>query len=575
MNEDPILIIDAYLNHVREHLPESMVDEVIAELRGYMIEMAESLSGGDVTNASAKRVVARFGAPSELAKEYILPDVDTTERVDEAHQLQQEPEEDIQEQRRELSPASYTGTFLKFITIVLLWLVIYWTTITPFAIWWTTSPTILAPILQFGVVATAFIALLLKSKSRGLQLRSVMFWNWSGLQKLVTFPENLALEIYGTIVLVDIGLTILTVFGFVVLSGLYYLYATPMILFLIIHLVYAVRRLGNSDPVSFIRREYVVNVALLMLLNGVIAWGSTPWISNSLSPFLVWISLGYSTLILYQIVIRAQDLWWEVSGPSDNYPEKSPILSPEKKLLLNRTKRTALRTMVGIVASFSAIIIFGYLLLFLINTRIFGPLWNTHALMLVVWVSFLANASVGLALVYFGVRYYLVRSRGRTSVIGKRTRVEAFLDLLVIGVVVSIFLIPTWSYWVEELMSDVVSLSYDADPIFRFVFSIATFAWVLVLLIAIITRIVADLGDLKERGGDFANEVMALSGNLFMIGTALITGIYFMILTNPISYMPILNKVNVFSILSLAVLVIFAFQKSTAGAKLRWRREGT
>ncbi|TET09596.1 MAG: hypothetical protein E3J86_07680 [Candidatus Thorarchaeota archaeon] len=573
MNEDPILIIDAYLNHVREHLPESMVDEVIAELRGYMIEMAEGLSDGDVTNASAKRVEARFGAPSELAKEYILPDVDTTERVDEAHQLQQEPEEDIPEQWRELSPASYGGTFLKFITIAVLWIVIYWTTITPFSFWWFTSLAIFVPAFQFGLVATVIAAILLKSKARGLQLRSVTFSNWSCLQNLVTFPENLALEIYSTKVLVDIGLTILTVFGFVVLSGYYYLYATPMILFLIIHLVYAVRRLGNSDPVSFIRREYVVNVALLLFLNAVIAWGSTPWISNSMSPFLVWISLGYSTLLLYQIVTRAQDLWWEASGPSENYPERTSGLSQDaKRKLLNRTKRTALRSIGGIVASYSVTIIFGLLILFLTNTKISASIWNMHGIVLVIIASYFAIASVGLASVYFGVRYYLVRSRGRISVFGKRTRVEAAIDLLVTGAGLFIIIVSSL-YFFGRLGSDIIVRSYGAAPLFRLVLSIAITAWVPILLIALVARITADIGDLRERDSDFAQEAMVFSGYLFLIGAALMTGIYFMLLSYLNPYLTIVREMFMTLMFSYVALVLFAFQTSTAGAKLRWRKE--
>ncbi len=578
MNDDPLIIIEAYLGHVREHLPESMANEVIAELRGYMIEMIEALSDGAVTITSAKKVVARFGAPSELAKEYTLASSDSTESIIGVHGFQQEPQADIQEQRRELSPASYTGTFLKFITIAVLWLVICWTTITPFAIWWFASPAIFVPTLQFGVVATAFAALLLRSRIRGIQLRSVMFWNWSRFQKLVTFPENLGIEIYSTKVLIDIGLTILTAFGFILLSSsnsnFVMPFSIPTVLFLIAHLVYAVRRLGNSDPVSFVKREFVVNIALLLLLNVVIAWGSFPWTSGPLSPFLDFISFGYSTLILYQIVIRAQDLWWEASGPSDNYPERSSGLSQDaKRKLLNRTKRSALRTIGGIVTSYSVIIIFGLLILFLTNTRISASIWNMHGIVLVVYASFFAIASVGLASVYFGVRYYLVRSRGYTSVFGKRTRVEAAIDLLVTGVILFILIIPSWSYWAVVLVREIIGRSYGAEPLFRLVLSIATISWVLVLIIPIFSRIAADIGNLRERGGDFAEEAMVFSGNLFLIGAALMTGIYFMILTDLGSYIYILYQLEGILMLFYAVLVLFTFQKSTAGAKLRWRKK--
>ena len=570
MSEDPLMTIEAYLGHVREHLPESMADEVVAELRGYMIEMTEALSDGALTSTSAKKVVARFGAPSELAKEYVLSSSDSTESDMEVSQ--QELEEDMQEQRRELSPAGYAGTFLKFIIITVLWLVICWTTITPLAYWWAASPAIFAPTVQLGAVTTAITALLLRSKSRGLQLRSVMFRNWSGLQKLVTFPENLALEIYNAKVLVDIGLTILITFGLVVLSGYsYFGLVIPTVVFLIGHLVFAVRRFGNSDPVSFIRGEYVVNIGLLLSLNWLIAWGFYPWSSNLVSPFLVWILLGYSTLILYQIVIRTQDLWWEVAGFPD---EKSQGPSPDaKRKLLIRTKRTALRSIGGIGVTFSAIIVTGLLFPILTGTGIDWYIWNTRVAPLVVITSLFAITSVGLASLYFGVRYYLVRSRGRTSVFGKRTRVEAAIDLLVTGTVFTIVM-SSLGYWAGRLVSDVLGLSSGANPLVRLVLSTAIMAWVPFLFIAIVARIAADFGDLRESGGVFAREAMAFSGNLFLVEAALMTGIYFMLLSylgDP--YLPILSEMFVILMFSYAVLVLFAFQKSTARTKLKWKGE--
>ncbi|MBY8998727.1 MAG: hypothetical protein KGD60_13435 [Candidatus Thorarchaeota archaeon] len=577
MSEDPLMTIEAYLGHVREHLPESMADEVIAELRGYMIEMTEALSDGAVTSTAAKKVVARFGAPSELAKEYVLFSSDPAESDLEVSQL--EFEEDMQEQRRELSPAGYAGTFRKFITITVLWLVICWTTITPFAYWWIGSPAIFVPFLQFGAVVVAFVVLLLRSKIKGIQLRNVIYGNWSRLQKLVTFPENLALEIYRIKVLVDIGLTILTASGFIVLSSYSYpaitmFFVPPTVLLLIGHLVYAVRRFGNTDPVSRTKQEFVVNIGLLLFLNTVIAWGFYPWSSNPVGPFLVWISIGYSTLILYQIVIRTQDLWWETMGFPDDYSDKSPGLSPDAKSnLLNRIKKTALRTIRGIAATYSVVIISGLLFPLLTNIGISWYIWNTQGIYLVVMVSFFAITSVGLASVYFGVRYYLVLSRGRTSVFGKRTRVEAAIDLLVTGAGLFIIIIPSWSYWSGALVSEVLSLSSGANPLVRLVLSTAIIAWMPFLFIAIIARLAADIGDLRQGDSVFAQEVITFSGNMFLIQAALMTGIYYMLLSCTDPYMLFLREMFAILGLSYSVMVLFVFQKSTAGAKLKLRKE--
>ena len=53
-----------------------------------------------------------------------------------------------------------------------------------------------------------------------------------------------------------------------------------------------------------------------------------------------------------QYLLPTQDLWWEAAGFPGDQSEKSPGLSPDvKRKLLNRTKRTALRSIGGIVAS--------------------------------------------------------------------------------------------------------------------------------------------------------------------------------------------------------------------------------
>ena len=74
---EPDQVIEEYLALVKEHLPESISEDVITELRTYMLETARDLGAGEVTLQSAKKVVAQFGAPSEVAEEYkysMLPD---------------------------------------------------------------------------------------------------------------------------------------------------------------------------------------------------------------------------------------------------------------------------------------------------------------------------------------------------------------------------------------------------------------------------------------------------------------------------------------------------------------------
>jgi hypothetical protein len=70
MTEDPDVAIDDYMGLIRSHLPNDMADEIIYEIRANLVEMAQELGHGQVSIESARRSIARFGAPSEIAQEY-------------------------------------------------------------------------------------------------------------------------------------------------------------------------------------------------------------------------------------------------------------------------------------------------------------------------------------------------------------------------------------------------------------------------------------------------------------------------------------------------------------------------
>jgi hypothetical protein len=72
MSDDPNQIIESYLNLVKGNLPEAIAEDVISELRDYIHEAALEEGAGKLTARSAKKAVAQFGAPSEVAQEYTL-----------------------------------------------------------------------------------------------------------------------------------------------------------------------------------------------------------------------------------------------------------------------------------------------------------------------------------------------------------------------------------------------------------------------------------------------------------------------------------------------------------------------
>jgi len=268
-----------------------------------------------------------------------------------------------------------------------------------------------------------------------------------------------------------------------------------------------------------------------------------------------------------------QDLWLVAAKIPDGYSEKSSKLSPEaKRKMLDQTKRTALRTIGGIGATFSAIVITIPLILFITQTSISWSRWNTHGIFIVLFASFAALVSIGLASGYFGTRYYLIRSRGHTSVFGKRTRGEAVFDLIIVGAALFIVL-SSWSYWAGHLVSETIYQTSGANPMIRLLLDTAIVAWGQFLVIAIIARIAADIGNLREHNSNFTQEAMAFSGDLFLIDALLMTGIYIMLLTYLELYQPILNEMFAILMLSYTTLIFFAFQKSTASIKLKWKKE--
>ncbi|MFW9954530.1 MAG: hypothetical protein ACFFD3_08250, partial [Candidatus Thorarchaeota archaeon] len=70
MTDEALKVIDGYLDLVRGFLPDTIADDVVEELRSYIIEAAEEEGGGSLSVNSAKKTVAMFGAPSEVAEEY-------------------------------------------------------------------------------------------------------------------------------------------------------------------------------------------------------------------------------------------------------------------------------------------------------------------------------------------------------------------------------------------------------------------------------------------------------------------------------------------------------------------------
>jgi hypothetical protein len=121
MTEDPDVAIDEYLNLVRSHLPNEIADEIIHEIRTYLVEMAQELGHGQVSIESARRSIARFGAPSEIAQEYSRSILDAEDHVPDEELGYEESKSESVRVLVERFPRQILTTFGLFLT----WFVLF------------------------------------------------------------------------------------------------------------------------------------------------------------------------------------------------------------------------------------------------------------------------------------------------------------------------------------------------------------------------------------------------------------------------------------------------------------------
>ena len=90
MKDDPMTIIEEYLILVRSHLPGEIAEEIISELRSYIVEAAQEIGQGTITTQSAKMAVSRHGTPSVVAEEYRSSMLLESFEAEETHEAKQQ-----------------------------------------------------------------------------------------------------------------------------------------------------------------------------------------------------------------------------------------------------------------------------------------------------------------------------------------------------------------------------------------------------------------------------------------------------------------------------------------------------
>ena len=571
MTGEPDQVIEEYLALVKEHLPESISEDVITELRTYMLETARDLGAGEVTLQSAKKVVAQFGAPSEVAEEYkysMLPDSipDESESPSDERQIQQVVQEIEEEKKdpevRKDPTASSIEIILQGAAIIVVWsflVVLGSTLVGPI---WLFLDTIVSLFIQVILVLCGLIFSVYYQTGR-----KKIFWKrdypeWSLAQKILTLPENtfpkpndllLGIDILGTLAGIVIFL-----FSTVYSPSPYYIpvIVVPVTIALLAKSFYSGKRMGSQDPVKNIRAEIASTFAALVIIDG-----SRAWIYNymttafSIRIFIESYSIIWGAVLLLQLVARGGDLWWDTDSSDE------VLTVNERENLVERTKDKAGATIlrvVGWIVLFSVFPTYCLMIAENVSTPFFAPFWIAF---------FLGPVYLSPIVLYYFYRRWRLKVGAVSSIVGERSRIEALGDLILSLFLLGGFTLSTliWTnpIFVLEL---VYSVSLDIGPDGALYFLIGFVSSELLLLLGLGFRVVGNCLEFKNSGRKTATELIAISGRILIVTISLRVGI------DVLSYNHILFPLIIYPF-TLLLIVMLAFQVETSGLKLRKSEE--
>ncbi|MDF1538716.1 MAG: hypothetical protein P1Q69_07420 [Candidatus Thorarchaeota archaeon] len=251
MTEDALKIIEEYLSLVREYLPSSIADDIVDELRGYIVEAAEEEGAGTLSVESAKRTVSRFGAPSEVAEEYkesmLLEEHDTSHissgggRTTTA--VSDTPKKEVRARR----------AVAQFFVAISLWIIA--TGVAGF---------FAGLIIAMAQLTTVFVLAIfrgfqLRRRSNSLYRRS--YPEWSRLHRLFTLPLGTLPVLKNKWIVFDFVLTIIAI-GVCINPWTFY-----VIPFFVFRLWFIVKRVRELDPILFVKRDVVLGLLTVSIFN--------------------------------------------------------------------------------------------------------------------------------------------------------------------------------------------------------------------------------------------------------------------------------------------------------------------
>ncbi len=571
MTGNPNEIIEEYLKLVYEHLPESISEDVITELRTYMVETARDFGNGEITIQSAKKVVAQFGAPSEVANEYkysMLPeavpeDAGDSSSAEAIPSIISEPEDKIEKYRpKEGSPKSFLEFFFQGVSIALLWLLLVVIGSTLLGPVWLYPSSIITLFFQVLIVTfgIGFLTYSLKRQKRTLWTYS--YPEWSFLQKWLTLPENIIKEPSNILLAFDI-------LGSIIGIGLYFFssnfapspYYIPIIglpvCFAFVAKIYnSGKRITILDTTRYIRREVVTTFTCLLLINSSLIWIISYYlVVNNLLTFLLWLySILWGPVLLFQLVINSGELWWEVESIE-------VAATPVQKLVLahsikNIVGSTILR-MIGWIALLTMILTY----FLMISVRATSP-WYAPLFIAV----FFGPIFLTPIILYFVFRYWRVSIGASKSVFGERSRLEALGDIA-ISIAAFFGIMNSISFWLfsNGLLDQYSFVFHDLGALGALHTTVAYVSSDLLFVIALILRITGDFLEFSKKRKSSAISFMIVSSRILIVGISLRAGV------DILAYYPVLFPYLLLPGFLLLVVLI-AFQSETSSLKQREMR---
>jgi len=588
MNDDGESIIEEYLVLVREKLPNSIAEDVITELRSYMHESARDQGEGEITVQSAKKVVAHFGAPGEVADEYkysMLPEtipeeIVPSEIIQEPQQIvQQDSLEQVQPQLTPISQEDPTVSYFSFFltTSVQTWIWILIASLLTLVIGPLGIPlwTLLIPISQ-----AALVTCVLFFHSNNLKWNRIILWRrayreWSALQNFVTLPENSIPEAGVNMLRFDslisfVGI-ILFLTGILLGNSPFFIMfcGVPVCLLLGARIYYRlVTFRDDKDPIRNSRKQFAINLALLVGLNASIFWilysPMYYWsIIPSLSPFFLPFILGYGSVVLFNVVTGAQNLWWKTQdGPKTSSVREKEILGEDKAELLACLPNTMGRLYLKIIGW---IVIFNLPQIYVSFDHtsfdfVSSDFYN--------WISFLIAeiAVTGLLIVfYFPYRRFVIKRLDSRSIFGRRTRIEATIDTLIS----SVFLVMILGFLLNNGIYNILTYSiidYQRHLGTRWSIILATMqiAAYPIGAIALITRIIGNIHEFRPVWKRRAISLVEQSGVLLVLAITAFAGVEYL---RVIVYYHWFGGFIMMSAMIVPLIIFLAFQIGSSSLK--------